>query len=384
MTFSSRRRTPAPSPARVWAVIAGGGTGGHAVPALAIGRALVSLGHSQSSIRFIGSTRGVENRLVPPAGFELTALPGRGISRRISITNVAAAIGLLAACGRAVVLMGKLRPAVVVTVGGWASAATAAAAVLWRIPLVVAEQNAVPGLANRLAGRFAAACAVSFDGTPLPRAVVTGNPVRSEIVEADTSPAGRTSARASLGIPADRTVVAAVGGSLGARHINEVVFSLASRWSERTDVCIRHVVGSRDYPDFSARPFEAPAGGLVYQQVEFEDRMDLLLAAADVGVQRAGASTVAELAVIGLPCVLVPLPGAPGDHQTENARKLSEAGAAVLIPDAELDVNRLERDLGGLIDDIDLRLRMRDATIKFARPAAAAEVATLVEKYARA
>jgi UDP-N-acetylglucosamine--N-acetylmuramyl-(pentapeptide) pyrophosphoryl-undecaprenol N-acetylglucosamine transferase len=176
----------------VWAVVAGGGTGGHAVPAVAIGRAIIDRGHPQASVHFVGSRRGIERRMVPDAGFEITLLPGRGIVRRLSWSNarsnVTAVAGLVSAVFRATWLLARLRPAVVVSVGGYASVPCVVAAVILRVPLIVAEQNAVPGLANRVAGRFARACAVSFPGTPLPRAVLTGNPVRPEILAADRSP----------------------------------------------------------------------------------------------------------------------------------------------------------------------------------------------------
>lgn len=369
--------------ARVWAVIAGGGTGGHVVPAIAIGQALVGRGHARESIHFVGSSRGLEARMVPAAGFDVTLLPGRGIARRFSRDNVAAILGLLLAFGKALVLMRRLRPAVVVAVGGYASAAAALAAVVWRIPLVVAEQNAVPGLANRLAGRFAAACAVSFEGTPLPRSVVTGNPVRPEIVTADPSPAGRASARAELGLPADAVVIAVAGGSLGARRINTATVDLARQWSGRGGLCIRHVVGTRDFPEMTAARPEPEPGGLRYEQVEFEYRMDLLLTAADVTVQRAGASTVAEISAIGVASILIPLPGAPGDHQTHNARRLADAGAAVLVPDSEVDAERLAMELGRLIDDSLNRERMAAASRHLGRPEAAERVAVLVEQHAR-
>lgn len=364
-------------------MIAGGGTGGHVVPAIAIAQALTGRGHRAETIRFVGSSRGLEARMVPAAGFDVTLLPGRGIARRLSWDNVGAVAGLLRAFGRALVLMRRLRPAVAVAVGGYASAAAALAAVVWRVPLVVAEQNAVPGLANRLAGRFAAVCAVSFEGTPLPRAVVTGNPVRPEIVTADVSDRGRAAARAALGLPVDAVVVAVAGGSLGARRINTATVELARRWAGRGGICIHHVVGRRDFAEMAAMCPAAVTGGLDYRQVEFEDRMDLLLAAADVTVQRAGASTVAELTVVGLAAVLVPLPGAPGDHQTHNARRLADAGAAVMVPDAELDADRLERELGRLVEDRADRLRMAEAGRRLGRPDAAERVAALVEQYAR-
>src|SRR5690606_1147023 len=136
---------------------------------------------------YVGSERGIEARLVPPSGFPMTLLPGRGIQRRLTPANVAAVWGLLVAGVRALAMVRRLRPSVVVAVGGDASVAVGLAAVVWRVPVVVAEQNAAPGAANRLLARFARASAVSFPGTPLPRAVVTGNPVRSEVTAISAS-----------------------------------------------------------------------------------------------------------------------------------------------------------------------------------------------------
>ena len=366
-----------------WAVIAGGGTGGHVVPAIAIARAIVQRGHADSSILFLGSMRGMERKMVPAAGFEVALLPGRGIARRLSLGNVGAVAGLVVAALKAMAIVARLRPSVVISVGGYASVAGAVAAIVWRIPLVVAEQNAAPGLANRLAARFAAASAVSFSGTPLPRAVVTGNPVRPEILAVDRSPRGQASARAALGLPAEGLVVAIAGGSLGSKRINESVLGLVSAWSARSGVAIRHVIGERDFGSIAARAPILPVGGLVYQQVKFEDRMHLLLAAADVAVQRSGASTVSELAVVGLPSILVPLPGAPGDHQTANARRFAEAGAAWVIPDAELDPTRLGEDLERLLTDEGARRAMGEAARRLARPDAADQVASIAEEHAR-
>jgi UDP-N-acetylglucosamine--N-acetylmuramyl-(pentapeptide) pyrophosphoryl-undecaprenol N-acetylglucosamine transferase len=332
----------------------------------------------------VGSRRGIEGRLVPDAGFSVTLLPGRGIARRLTLDNLGAVAGLLTAMVKAVLLVGRTRPAVVITVGGYASVPAALAAVVWRIPLVVAEQNAVPGLANRLASRFAAACAVSFPGTPLPRAVVTGNPVRPEILAIDRSAPSRAAARAALGLPSDSQVVAAAGGSLGARRINQAVLGVARNWADRPGLAIRHVVGERDFETLTQSAPRTCPGGLVYQQVPFERHMELLLAAADVAVQRAGASTVSELTIAGLPAILVPLPGAPGDHQTVNANRLAAAGAAVVVPDAELDACRLAEELDHLLRDDQARAAMAAAARRLARPDAAAEVAALAEEHARA
>jgi UDP-N-acetylglucosamine--N-acetylmuramyl-(pentapeptide) pyrophosphoryl-undecaprenol N-acetylglucosamine transferase len=373
--MSARRRT--------WAVIAGGGTGGHVVPAIAIGQALVARGHPPASIHFVGSRRGIEGRLVPAAGFGVTLLPGRGIARRLTWDNVGAVAGLTMAMFEAVGLMARLRPAVVVAVGGYASAASAAAATALRIPLIVAEQNAVPGLANRLAARFAAAAAVSFAGTTLPRAVVTGNPVRSTVLAVDRSGPGKAAARLALGLPERGLMVAAAGGSLGARRVNDAVVGLARDWADRPEVAIRHVTGQRDYEAMRAAAPAPRPGGLVYQQVPFEDRMDLLLAAADILIGRAGASTVSELTAVGLPSILVPLPSAPGDHQSANAARLAKAGAAVVIPDADLDAARLGSELDRLLTGEAALAAMGESARTLAHPEAAAAVAALAEAHAR-
>jgi UDP-N-acetylglucosamine--N-acetylmuramyl-(pentapeptide) pyrophosphoryl-undecaprenol N-acetylglucosamine transferase len=364
-----------------WAVIAGGGTAGHVVPGLAVARALVERGHPASSIHWVGGRRGSEGRTVPAAGFEVTLLPGRGIQRRLTSENVPAMWGLARAQAQALALLRARRPAVVLTLGGWASVSCALAAAALRIPLVVAEQNAVPSASNRLVGRFAAAAAVPFPGTPLPHAVVTGNPVRAEILAVDRSDAGRAAARRALGLPVDRKVLAVFGGSLGALRLNEAVFGALGTWADRSDLAVRHVVGERDWAMVeSHRP---AAGDVYYQPVRYDDQRELSLAAADVAVSRAGGNTVAELAAVGLPSVLVPLPGAPGDHQTANARQLADTGAAVLVADAAMTPARLVAEVDGLLGDPSRLSAMAAAATAGARRDAAEAVAGLVEASAR-
>ncbi|HMC51159.1 MAG TPA: UDP-N-acetylglucosamine--N-acetylmuramyl-(pentapeptide) pyrophosphoryl-undecaprenol N-acetylglucosamine transferase, partial [Acidimicrobiales bacterium] len=304
--------------------------------------------------------------------------------RRLSLQAFVAVAGLIAACVRAVAMLARRRPAVVVSVGGYAALPAAVAAVLLRVPLVVAEQNAVPGAVNRLTARFARASAVSFEGTPLPRAVLTGNPIREEVARAGRSPESRERARQALGLPQDRTVVLATGGSLGSLRINEAVAGAArGAWAARPDLAVRHVVGRRDWPRFSGGTTPSPhAGGLVYQAVSYEDRMPTAYAAADLAVCRAGATTVSELAAAGLPAVLVPLPGAPGDHQTANARAVARLGGAVVVPDPELSTERLVAEVDALLS-VPGRLEgmARDA-YRLARPDAADRLAELAERHA--
>lgn len=371
-----------------WAIIAGGGTAGHVVPGLAVARALVERGHPPESIHWVGGRRWTEGEVVGAAGFESTLLPGRGIQRRLTVDNVGALWGLGQAGAQAVQLVRQRRPAVVLAMGGYASVTCALAAAAQRVPLVVAEQNAVPGASNRLVGRFASACAVPFEGTPLPRAVVTGNPVRPEILAVDRSPAGRAAARRALGLPAEATVVAVFGGSLGALRLNEAVLGGLAAWAGRGDLALRHVVGERDWALVTggARDPGDPAGpaeGPFWQPVRYDDQRHLSLAAADLAVSRAGGNTVAELAAVGLPSILVPLPGAPGDHQTANARHLAAAGMAVLVPDAELTAVRLVREVDGLLADTAGLAGMAEAAARVARRDAADAVAELVERSAR-
>lgn len=366
----------------VWAVIAGGGTAGHVLPGLAIGKALVTAGHEPSSIHYVGSVAGMEGRLVPEAGFGITLLPGKGIERRLTTANLSAGWGITQASVKALNLLRRLRPSVVVSLGGYASVPCAAAAILLQVPVVVHEQNAVPGAANRLVSRFARASAVSFPATELPKAVLTGNPVRAEILAVDRV-RDRADARSRLNVGDGRRLVIAFGGSLGAGRINDAVHQALDQWRDRDDLTLRHIVGRRDWAQVRAGLPDLPAGELSYQPIEYEARMDLALTAAEVVVCRAGATTVAELAALGIPAVLVPLPGAPGDHQTANACYLAQAGGAVVVPDAEFDGIRLASEVDALLGNPDRLRAMGRAAAGCGRRDAAVRVAALVEAHAR-
>ncbi|HMQ26466.1 MAG TPA: undecaprenyldiphospho-muramoylpentapeptide beta-N-acetylglucosaminyltransferase [Acidimicrobiales bacterium] len=365
-----------------WAVIAGGGTAGHTLPGIAIARALVARGHDPATIHFVGSERGSESRLVPDAGFSITLLPGRGIQRSLTLANVGALWGLLRALVHALAMLRRHRPAVVVAMGGYASVPCALAAVVLRIPIVVAEQNAVPGAANRLTARFAKAAAVAFPGTDLPRAVLTGNPVRPEVLAVDRD-RDRAAARAALGIAEEQTVLLAFGGSLGSLRINQAVLGALSSWRDHGELTIRHVIGERDWTTLSTEAASPAPDGVTYVPVRYEDDMPRAFAAADLVLSRSGATTVAELGAIGVGSILVPLPGAPGDHQTANARALVDAGAAVLVPDAELGPERLVAEVEALLAEPGRLISMGHAARTTARRDAGDAVAALVEEHAR-
>ena len=388
--------------ARRGTVIVGGGTGGHVVPSLQIARALVERGHAADTIELYGSRRGQEATTWPSLEFPYTLLSGRGLRRSMRPSawwaNAASVAGIGWACARALGSFVARRPRVVVIVGGYASFPAGLAALVTRVPLVSVNTDAVPGAVNGLLGRFAAANAVAFAGTGLPRAHVTGTPVRPELGSLDRTTEGRALGRAALGLPPQRQTVAAMGGSLGATRINRAVSQLAGDWADCPERTLYHVTGRRDYEAFAPDPSSAPgagagaggehgarveAGGLHYRVVPFEDRMAALYEAADVCVTRAGAMTVAELLVSGVPAILVPLPGAPRDHQTRNAEALVGLGAAVHLPDPECTGQRLAEELDALLADPDRLRAMSEAARGHAHPDAAARVAELVDAHAR-
>ncbi len=387
-------------------VIAGGGTGGHIVPSLQIARALVDRGHSAQTIELYGSRRGQEATTWPTLEFPYTLLHGRGVRRSLRPSawwaNAGAVAGLIWACLRAVGSFLRRRPRVVVIVGGYASFPAGMAAVLTRVPLVCMTTDSVPGAVNGLLGRFAKANAVAFAGTDLPRTHVTGTPVWPELASLQRDALGRAASRADLHLPPDRQTVACAGGSLGARQVNRAVADLATAWAPHADRALYHVTGRRDYEAFvpagsgsvaaAGAPSAGTAGttvteddgdGLRYRVVPFEDKMPDFYNAADVCVVRAGAMTVAELLVSGVPAILVPLPGAPRDHQTRNAQALVGMGAAVLIPDHECTGRRLASELDALLADPGRLQAMCEAARENGHPDAAARVAELVDAHAR-
>jgi UDP-N-acetylglucosamine--N-acetylmuramyl-(pentapeptide) pyrophosphoryl-undecaprenol N-acetylglucosamine transferase len=330
-------------------VITGGGTGGHVVPMLAIAEALEERGVAREDLRLVGSARG-QDRAIVDGAYPLTLLPGRGLRRSLRPGDLAAslggALGLVGATLRALGLVARWRPSVVVSVGGYASAPASLAALVWRVPLVLVELDAVPGAAQRLVARRATARCRALPGG---EGVLTGAPLRRAVAAIERTPAARERARAAQTPPleARRRVVVAMTGSLGSRRVNGAVVELAGLWSAREDLAIVHVTGRRDAAWVAER--RPATAGLDYRTLEFAD-MAALWPVADVAVCRAGALTVAELTALGVPSVLVPLPASPGDHQRENARRLADAGAALVVEDARCTGEALAAALLALLE----------------------------------
>lgn len=360
------------SPAKGGIIVAGGGTAGHLLPGIAVVDKLVERGWPRDAVLFVGSSRGVELEMVPSAGYELTVLSGRGLNgRRVSLQNLLNLVGIMWAIFRGIWIVKRRRPSVVLSLGGYAALPAGLGALLFKVPLVLAEQNAAASAANRLMTKFAKAAAVPRAGTGLKNEVVTGTPVRQAVLQADGE--GRL-LRTELGWPLDAPVIVVFGGSLGSRRINEAVWEAAKIGHLPL---LHHVVGRRDW---SAVPEALPVNVMTY---EYDDDLPKAMAASDLVVCRPGGSSVAEIAVLGLPAVLVPLPNAPNDHQNRNASFLVDSGLAVSVPDEEFDGERfrdeIERMLTRFRSECDPDIARRERSVGYRD--ATERVADLVTKH---
>ncbi|MGZ4679761.1 MAG: undecaprenyldiphospho-muramoylpentapeptide beta-N-acetylglucosaminyltransferase [Ilumatobacteraceae bacterium] len=376
---SAYEPAPAVSGNTTFAVVTGGGTSGHVLAAIAIADALAARGHERATIHYVGATRGVERRLLPPTGYDHTLFDVVGLQRSASLRNLSFVPKLLRSTYQATKLVRRLAPPVVVNVGGYASVPATLAAMLRRIPVVVVSYDRRPGLVSKLAARRAAACAVAYAGTTLPRATLTGAPVRQEVLAVDRR-RDRQGALSSLDLPEDRFVVAVFGGSLGAKRLNDVTAEMVLRLADRRDLAVYHIVGERNLAD--AAPARDGSDGIMYRVLGYEDRMPLVYAAADLMLTRAGASTIAELATVGVPALIVPWPGAADDHQVDNARQLSDHGGAILIAEADLTVERLISEITDVISDRDKLAAMSAAAAAIGERNRSGALVDLIERVA--
>ncbi len=362
-------------------VITGGGTGGHIFPMLAIAEQLQALGVAKNEIRYVGSRRGQEKDLLS-GDIRLTLLPGRGLRRSFSpkalLTNLGAVLSLGAAVLISIINVGIWRPRVIVSVGGYASFSTSLAGALWRIPLVSVELDAIPSASQHYLVKHAALRCTAFDSS-MKNCVTTGVPIRTSLETLDRSEQARTQLRQSASPPIKSTndVVIVMTGSLGAKSVNTAVVELAKLWSSKDSLTLIHVTGRRDF-EFVKN--SAPVcNGLDYRIIPFGE-MNELWALCDVAITRAGAMTIGEVCQLGIPSVLIPLPGSPGDHQTKNAEQVVASGGAVMIRDADLNATLL----GGALESIlKNKITMGASIASLAKPNAARSIATHVLGVAR-
>jgi UDP-N-acetylglucosamine--N-acetylmuramyl-(pentapeptide) pyrophosphoryl-undecaprenol N-acetylglucosamine transferase len=372
-------------------VFSGGGTGGHLYPALAIADAL-RVARPDVRAVFVGAGRGLEARVLPERGEEHLLLPVEGIDRGRPLGNWRALFGLGIGLVRVSRLFADLRPEVVVVTGGYAGAAAGIAAGLMGVPLLLQEQNSVPGAVTKLLTRFARRVHVAFpevvDRLPADpvRCVVSGNPVRAR------SSMTRSEARRSFDVPDDVTLALVMGGSQGSMALNSGVTSFVE------GVCRSEIVrppglhllwatGRKHFDGVDAALQAAGAPRWVHALPYIEDVPGALMA-AELAVTRAGAMTTAELVEQGLPAILIPLPTASANHQMHNARALEAAGAARVLPENELTPVRLADELTALVANPGRLDEMRVRALARARPDAASgiasDIATLIRPDRRA
>lgn len=358
-------------------LLAGGGTAGHTSPLLAVAEALARR-HPDLDIVCLGTPRGLENTVIPAAGYQLELVPPVPLSRKLNADLVRTPLRLRDSVNEAVAILDRLRPDVVVGFGGYVSVPAYLAARKRKLPLVVHEGNALPGIANKLGARFTPYVATSFPGTKLPHAVVTGLPVRRMIATLDRS-ALRAEALAFFGLDADRPTLLVTGGSQGALRLNTSVLAGAEALAA-AGVQVLHIMGPKSELDVATRP----AGGDLpaYSVQRFVDRMDLAYAAADLVVCRSGSNTVTEVSGVGLPAVFVPLPIGNGE-QALNARPVVDAGGGLLVADAAFTPEWVRTTLPGLVTDVPAREAMGRAAAGVIPLDADEKVADLVEQAAR-
>ena len=363
--------------------IAAGGTAGHINPALALAEELAARGHQ---VECFGQPKKLESTLVPQAGFPFNPIDVTGFDRSRPWTLVSALWRMRAAQKTIGRHFGSERPDVAVGFGAYIELPLINWCHAQGIPCVIHEQNSVPGLANKTSAAKVKTVCVSlpvaidaFRGKvgPDTQIVVTGNPVRQSVIRAD-----RAQGRRDLGIPEDATMLLVFGGSLGARHLNQGVAALKSKLLSRRDLYVIHSTGKGEYDSVVQELALTQEESARWRVMPYIDRMGEALAAADLVLSRAGASSVAEIAALAVPSVLVPYPFATADHQTTNARYLVDAGAAVLLPDEKIDTPEFEDDLLGLVDDPARRQAMRDAARGLAQDKAALALADQVESAA--
>jgi len=351
------------------AILAGGGTGGHVIPALAIAQELQR--RYEAEVLFIGTARGLENRLVPAAGFPLQLVKVGALNRVSLATRLRTALDLPRAIFTAAGMLNDFHPDVVIGVGGYASGPAMLAAILKHTPTLAFEPNLVPGFANRMVARLVSAAAVHFEQTSehFRNAVVTGVPVRPAFFQIPRK----------LYSPGSPTLLV-FGGSQGARAINQAVIrSLPELMRRLPGLHVIHQTGEREYNEVQA----AYAGISISAEVhKFIDDMPAFFSRADLVLCRSGASTVAEIAAAGKPAIFVPFPRAADDHQRRNAEAMEQANAAVVLEETRLDEVWLVDTVEALLADPGRLARMSDAARAMAHPDAAKEIAELAAKVA--
>lgn len=355
-------------------IISGGGTGGHIYPAIAIANA-VRYQDTSAEILFVGALGRMEMQKVPAAGYKIEGLPISGIQRRLTFSNVLFPFKVISSLLKAYGLLKKFKPQVAIGVGGYASWPLLQAASWLGIPTMIQEQNSYAGVSNKFLAKKAKKICVAYEGMgkffPKDKLIVTGNPVRKDIKK---SPELRQEALRFFGLKEGKRTILVIGGSLGARTINESIGSNLDKFINE-EVQVVWQTGKSYFE--KSKNVAASFGETHIKISEFIYEMNLAYAAADIVISRAGALSISELCMVGKPCILVPSPNVAEDHQTKNAMALAGIDAALMIKDSEA-AERLVTEALKLLDDVSRQETYRKNIVKLAKPHAADEIASIV------
>ncbi|HRO75618.1 MAG TPA: undecaprenyldiphospho-muramoylpentapeptide beta-N-acetylglucosaminyltransferase [Crocinitomicaceae bacterium] len=357
-------------------IISGGGSGGHIFPAVAIANE-VKRRYPNAKILFIGAKGKMEMEKVPEAGYEIIGLPISGLQRKLTWSNFVLPFKLIASFLKAISIVKKVNPQIVVGVGGYASAAAMYAGSFCKKPVLIQEQNNFPGKTNKTMAKKAAIFCTAYDGLDTyfdkNKIVLTGNPVRSEMVDIDGK---RDEAITFFNLDPNKKTVLVVGGSLGARTLNESVAEKLD-FFENSDIQVIWQCGKASFQKMQAVVAEKQPKNVHLH--EFIKRMDLAYSVADVIISRAGAIAISELCIIGKPTILVPSPFVAEDHQTKNAMALVAKNAAILVKDVEAK-EKLVDTVFALVEDNTLQNTLKQNITALAKPHATASIVDEIEK----
>ncbi|MBS3807383.1 MAG: undecaprenyldiphospho-muramoylpentapeptide beta-N-acetylglucosaminyltransferase [Bacteroidales bacterium] len=360
-------------------IISGGGTGGHVFPAISIAHALKNM-NAEAKILFVGAKGKLEMKKVPEAGYRIIGLPVAGVQRRLTWKNLLVPFKLIRSLRQSGRIIKDFQPDVVVGVGGYASGPVLRVAQRKGIPALIQEQNSYAGVTNRLLAHKASKICVAYEGMekyfPKEKIVLTGNPVREELIP---DPDKKREALEHWHLSENIKTILVIGGSLGARSVNESIMTHLQDFEKKQVQMIWQC--GKNYHDQAVRamsPYSLPNIRLV----DFIDRMDLAYAAADVIVSRAGAGTISELALVKKPVILVPSPNVAEDHQTSNARSLADRDAAILIPDEEAPYLLVQKAFE-ILEDEDKAQSLSKQIAEIAKPDSAGKIAEEVIKLAK-
>lgn len=365
-------------------IVSGGGTGGHIYPAITILRAIQER-EPEASFLYVGTGHGLESDIVPKEGIPFATVELQGFERHFTLANLKRAGKAMLGVAKAMGIVKRFRPDVVVGTGGYVCGPVLMAANILHVPTLIQEQNVVPGITNRLLSRFVTKVAA---GVPeavahFPRAKVscTGNPIRRDVMEAR-----REEGLKAFGLCGDRPVVLVSGGSRGARSINRAMVGVLGTAADHPEIQFLHVTGKLEYEDTLKRLRAAGVDLEESSHIHVEPylyNMPLALAVADLAVFRAGAIGLAELTARGIPSILIPYPYAAENHQEHNARAMMAAGAARMILNKDLDAEILQRELEDLLGHPEKLSQMAEASRALGRPEAAGEIADIALSIAK-